>query len=77
MPNNILRNPPFCPSFVSFLIVSLTSFINNPDSSRDLTIFTILFISSLEVIKTINPDPKIFLWIAASVADYAAAVNPY
>ena len=30
--NNISRIPPFC-SFVSFLIVSLTSFINKSDSS--------------------------------------------
>ena len=27
MPNNIQKNPPFC-SFASFLIVSLTAFIN-------------------------------------------------
>ena len=33
----------------------------------------ILLISSLEIIKFVNPD--IFLWIAASVAD-AAAFNP-
>ena len=32
-------------------------------------------ISSLEIIKVVNPALKIFLWIAASVAD-AAAVNP-
>ena len=32
-------------------------------------------ISSLGTIKIVNPDPNIFLWIAASVAD-AAAVNP-
>ena len=32
-------------------------------------------ISSLEIIKVVNPDPNIFLWIAASVSD-AAAVNP-
>ena len=40
VPNNIPRNPPFR-SFASFLIVSLTSFINKPDSSSDLTIFII------------------------------------
>ena len=34
VPNNILRNKPFC-SIASFLIVSLTLFIRNPDSSRD------------------------------------------
>ena len=32
-------------------------------------------ISSLEIIKVVNPDPNIFLWIVGSVAD-AAAVNP-
>ena len=33
----------------------------------------ISFISSLEINKVVNPDPKLFLWIAASVADAAAA----
>ena len=32
-------------------------------------------ISSLEIIKVVNTDPDIFLWIVASVAD-AVAVNP-
>ena len=32
-------------------------------------------ISSLEIIKVVNPDPNIFLWIAESIAD-AAVVNP-
>ena len=73
VPNHIPRNPPFC-SFVSFLIVSLTDFINKSDSSRDLIIFMISFISSLEIINVVIPDPNIFLGIAASVAD-AAAVN--
>ena len=35
--NNIQRNPPFYP-FAPFWIVSLTPFINKPDSSSDLTI---------------------------------------
>ena len=35
----------------------------------------ISFISSLEIINVVLPDPNIFLWTAASVAD-AAAVNP-
>ena len=35
----------------------------------------ILFISSLENIKVVAPDPNIFLWVVASVAT-AAAVNP-
>ena len=45
------------------------------DSSSDLTIFIISFISSLEIINVVLPDPNIFLWIAVYVAD-AAAVNP-
>ena len=32
-------------------------------------------ISSFEIISVVIPDPNIFSWIAASVAD-AAAVNP-
>ena len=66
MPNNILRNQPF------------GSFVNKPDSLRDLIIFMILFISSLEIINVVLLDPNIFFfffWIAASVAD-AAAVDP-
>ena len=47
--------------------------INKPDSPSDLTIFIISFISSLEIINVVLPDPNIFLWIAASIA---AAVNP-
>ena len=34
VPNDMKRNPSFC-SFASFLLVSLISFINNPDSSSD------------------------------------------
>ena len=49
-------------------------FINTPDSSSDLTIHIISFISSFEIIYVVTPDPNIFRWIAASVAD-AAAVN--
>ena len=60
--------------FASFLIVSLTLFINNSDSSRDLTVFMISLISALEIINFVKPDWNIFFWIAASVAD-AAAVN--
>ena len=74
MPNNIPRNPRFC-SFASFLIVSQTPYINNPDSSRDLTILMISFVSSWEIDNAVVQDPNIFLWITASVSD-AAAVNP-
>ena len=73
MPINIPRNPSFY-SFDLFLIVALTPFFNKPDSSSDLAIFMISFIASLEIINFVVPDPNIFLWIAASVAD-AAAVN--
>ena len=34
MYNNVPRNPPVC-SFALFLIISLTPFINKPESSRD------------------------------------------
>ena len=74
MANNIPRNPTFC-SFALFLIVLLTYFINKPDSPSDLIVFVILFISSLEIVNVVLPDPNIFLWIAASVSD-ATAVNP-
>ena len=50
-------------------------FINKPNFSRDLIIFMISFISSLEIIKVVVPDPNIFLWIAASVAG-ETTVNP-
>ena len=54
---------------------SPTPCINNLDSSRDLTFFIVPFISSLEIVNVVKPDPNIFLRIAASVT-YAAAVNP-
>ena len=72
--NKIPRNPLFC-SFASFLIVSLTLFINKPESSRDVTTFMISYIYSVEIIKIINPESNIFLWITTFVAD-AASVNP-
>ena len=73
MPNNMLRNPPFC-SFTSFAIVSLTTGINKPNSSRDITIYIISSISSFEI-NVVIPDTKVFFWIAASFAD-AAVVYP-
>ena len=75
VPHNIPRNPTFF-YFASFLIVSLKPFINNPDSSRDLTIFTISFIPWFEIINVVLLDPNILLWIPASVAAAATAVNP-
>ena len=71
VPNNILRNPPFC-SFVSFLMVWLTPFITKPDSLGDLFIS---MISSIEIINAVAPGPNIFLQMAASVVD-VAALNP-
>ena len=59
VPNNIPRNPSFY-SFASYLIVSLKPFIDNPDSSRDLTIFMISFISSLEIVNVVK-QPEHFL----------------
>ena len=50
-------------------------FINKPDTSKDLTIFLISFISLFEMINVVTQDLNIFLQIAASVAD-TAAVNP-
>ena len=55
-PNNVGINPPFYSS-ASFLNVSLIPFINNPDSSRDLTIFIISSISSFENGNAVIPDP--------------------
>ena len=74
VPRNILKNPPFC-SFVLFLNVSVTLFNKTLESSSACTIFITSFISSLEIIKVVLPDPNIFLCIPASTAD-AAAVNP-
>ena len=48
-PNNIGWNPPFC-FFASFLVVSLITFVNNPDSFGYLTILIISFISSFEIV---------------------------
>ena len=57
VPKNKLRNPPLC-SFASFLIVSPTSFVNKRDSSRDLTIFMISFISLFKFINAVVHDGK-------------------
>ena len=71
VPNNILRNPPFC-FFTWFWTVSVTPINNKPESSRDFTILRISSISSFDIISAVLscPDPKIFLCIPAS------AVNP-
>ena len=64
--NNILRNPCYC-SFAPILYVFVTSFINKPAYSRDLTIFMISFISSFKIISVVIPDSNILSWTAASV----------
>ena len=76
MPNNILKNPPFC-SFTSFWAVSATPFKNKPESSGDFIIlvtssFSLFYI--IGVVVLLWPDPNIFLCIPASAAN-AAAVN--
>ena len=86
----MLRNPPFC-SFASILIVSLTRFINKPDSARDLTTFMISSISLFEIIGAIVPEqndlqsndccskskelPDYKIFSMESAADDATAVN--
>ena len=75
IPNSILRNMPCC-SFALFLTVSLNLFVNKSNSSRDLTIWDLSFISSFKMINVVLPGPSFFfLWVAASVGN-AAAVKP-
>ena len=59
VPSSILRNRQFC-FLTSFWIVSVTSFNNKPESSRDLTVLRMSFISSFDIISAILPDRKIF-----------------
>ena len=68
VPNNIPKSPPLC-SFASFLIVFANAFYHKTDSSKDLIMSVIPFISSLEIINIVIPDPKTFFWIAVCVAD--------
>ena len=56
-------------------MLHFASFFSKSDSSRNITIFMITFISLLEIINVVVPDPNIFLWKAAPVAD-VASVNP-
>lgn len=59
VPNEIQRGPRFW--FFFFSIVSWTSFISKPESSKDLTIFLIPFISVFEIINvTLYSVPRIF-----------------
>ena len=58
--------------FLSPLIVSLISFISNPNSSSGLTIFIISSIFLFEIINAVVLDPWIWFWLAASAADVTA-----
>ena len=57
LPNNTGRNPLFC-YFVLFLIVSLTHFTSNLDSSCDVTIFIISTISSIGIFNAVVWEAK-------------------
>ena len=56
---NIPENLPFC-CFALFLIVSLIPFDSNSDSSSDLIVFKISYISLFEIIHAVVPDAKVF-----------------
>ena len=58
VPYNIIINPPLC-FLASFLIVSLSPFNNEPESSRDLTILIMSSISSFDINSVVVPDPNI------------------
>ena len=57
--------------FITYALSFVLGKLFLPNSSRDLTIFMISLIFSLEVIKVAVPDPNSVLWIAASVVDAA------
>ena len=62
--------------FTSFWTVSVTTFNNKAESSRDLTILVMSSISLFDIIiAVVFPDPKIFLCIPVTAAD-PATVNP-
>ena len=73
VPNNIPKNYRFC-YFASFSIALVILFNKIFESSRAWTIFKISFISSLEIVKVVVPEPCIFFWILASVAKTAAVM---
>ena len=74
VPNNKLKNQSFC-SLASFSIALPTPFNNNPDFSREITIFRIPYIFSFETINVVVPEQSNFFWMVVSVAD-ATAANP-
>ena len=61
VPNNIPKNLPLC-YFTSFLIVSLTPFINKADSTNGCNyIHDIIFIFSFETVSIVALDPNFFI----------------
>ena len=71
----MVRKPPFY-FFASFSIDSITTFINIPDSSKDLMNFMVSAISSFEIINSVVSNLRTFLWVLVSHA-HCATVNPY
>ena len=71
VPNNMFNNPPFY-SFVSLLVVLVTPFNKILESSIAWTIFIMPFIS---LFKVVVPEPSVFFWIPASVAEAAAVIS--
>ena len=77
----MLKNTPFC-SFVLFLIVLVTPFNKILECSRAWTIFMLSFISLFEIIKVVvrgvedegRPEPCIFFWILAWIAEASAVI---
>ena len=77
----MLKIPPFCAIF-SFLIVFVNSLHKILKSSRTWIIFIMSFIPSFGIIKVVAreaedegwPEPCIFFWIPASIAEAAALV---
>ena len=53
----------------------MTSFNKISDSSRAWTIFMTSFIFSFEIIKVGVPEPCIFFWIPASIAEAASVIH--
>ena len=52
----------------------MTSFNKIFESLRAYTIFKMPFISSFEIIKVVVPEPCIFFWVSASIAEAAAVI---
>ena len=52
------------------------TFFNKPESSKDVTVFIISFISLFDLINFVAPEPKFLFWITASAID-VTAVNHY